>query len=279
MMLRQVLSLALAATAAGFTVMSATPAETTRTVFISVVDGKGAAITDMTAEELTVKEGGKDVKITSLAPATQPMDIVLLVDDGGTGAYQAGVLQFLQAMMGKAKFSISQFAPQAVKLVENTDDVKTIQGALEKLGPRGKIQTQGQQMVEAIDIAAKALKQRNAVRPVIQVLTLNGGQSDNPDFVMRTLGSTGVILNVVHLQNADVGQVLGDGPRQSGGRIEQIGAGTAIPPAITKMTESLLHQYQLTYTLPDGVKPSDRLAVTTKRKGVSLGAPTRIPDK
>ena len=279
MMLRQVLSLALAATTAGLTGLSATPAETTRTVFISLVDSKGAAVTDLTAEELTVKEGGKDVKIAKLEPATEPMDIVMLVDDGGTGAYQAGVLQFLQAMMGKAKFSISQFSPQAVKLVENTDDVATIQTALDKLGPRGKIQTQGQQMVEAIDVAAKALKQRNAVRPVIQVLTLSGGQSDNPDFVMRTLQSTGVMLNVVHLQNADIGQVLGDGPRQSGGRIEQIGAATAIPRAVTKMTESLLHQYQLTYTLPDGVKPSDRLTVATTRKGVSLGAPTRIPDK
>jgi hypothetical protein len=278
MMLRHILSLALAATTAGFTGLSATPAETTRKVFIAASDGK-APITDLKAEDLTVKEGGKDVKIASLTPATEPMDIVLLVDDGGTGAYQAGVLQFLQAMMGKAKFSISQFTPQAVKLIENTDDVKLIQGALDKLGPRGKISTQGQQMVEAIDIAAKALQQRGAVRPVILVLTLNGGQSDNPDFAMKTLQSTGAMLNVVFLQNSDIGQVLGDGPRQSGGRIEQIGAVSAIAPMITRMTETLLNQYALTYTLPDGVKPSDRVAVATSRKGLTLYAPRAIPAK
>jgi hypothetical protein len=35
----------------------------------------------------------------------------------------------------------------------------------------------------------------------------------------------------------------------------------------------------LTYTLPDGVKPSDRLSVSTIRKGVSLFVPSRIQDK
>ena len=31
--------------------------------------------------------------------------------------------------------------------------------------------------------------------------------------------------------------------------------------------------------LPDGVKPSDKLSVAVKRKGVTVRAPTRIPDK
>ena len=43
--------------------------------------------------------------------------------------------------------------------------------------------------------------------------------------------------------------------------------------------EVLKRQYVIEYTLPDGVKPSDRLSVTVKRKGVTLRAPTRVPDK
>jgi len=41
----------------------------------------------------------------------------------------------------------------------------------------------------------------------------------------------------------------------------------------------LKRQYVIEYTLPDGVKPSERLSVTVKRKGVTLRAPTRVPDK
>ena len=43
--------------------------------------------------------------------------------------------------------------------------------------------------------------------------------------------------------------------------------------------DELMHQYLVTYTLPDGVKPSEKLSVSVKRKGVTLRAPTRIPDK
>jgi len=38
-------------------------------------------------------------------------------------------------------------------------------------------------------------------------------------------------------------------------------------------------QYLLTYTLPDGVKPADRLSVSTSRKGVTLTAPSRVATK
>ena len=40
-----------------------------------------------------------------------------------------------------------------------------------------------------------------------------------------------------------------------------------------------MHQYRLAYTIPDGVKPNERLSLTTSRKGVKIFAPTRLPDK
>ena len=66
---------------------------------------------------------------------------------------------------------------------------------------------------------------------------------------------------------------MGDGPRQSGGRIEQAGTAAAIPAAVLRIADALQHQYLLTYTLPDGVKMSDRITVATSRKGITLTAP------
>jgi hypothetical protein len=48
---------------------------------------------------------------------------------------------------------------------------------------------------------------------------------------------------------------------------------------LAKIADALLKQYVLTYTLPDGVKPNDKLSLTTSRKGITLLAPSRIPDK
>ena len=37
-----------------------------------------------------------------------------------------------------------------------------------------------------------------------------------------------------------------------------------------------MHQFKLTYTLPAGVEPSDRVSISTTRKGVTLLAPSHL---
>ena len=73
--------------------------------------------------------------------------------------------------------------------------------------------------------------------------------------------------------------MLGDGPKQSGGMIEQVTGSMALGPALTKVADNLLNQYVLTYTIPDGVKLNEKLQLSTSRKGVKLLAPTKLPDK
>ena len=143
------------------------------------------------------------------------------------------------------------------------------------------MQADGDQLPEAIADAAKALQQRKAERPIVLALTIAGGMlhSVEPNNIMKTIRSTGAALNVVYVTGADLGQVLGDGPRESGGRVEEAPTGQAIAPAMIRIADSLLNQYQLTYTLPDGVKMADRLNVATSRKGIKLTSQSRIADK
>ena len=74
-------------------------------------------------------------------------------------------------------------------------------------------------------------------------------------------------------------EVIGDGPKQSGGRHDEIVAAPGMVQAVQQLAEELASQYKLTYVLPDGVKPNEKLNVTTKRKGAVLRAPTRVPDE
>lgn len=237
-------------------------AQVTRKVYISATDAKGAPVTDLTTADITVKEGGKEQPIASLEPAVAPMQVAILVDDGGTGAFQSAVGQFLQRTIGHGQFSISLLSPQATKLVDFTEDVDALKGALSRMGARGRLQPDGDQMLEAIADASKTLQQRKAERAVILAMTMAGGQP-----------------HVVSFTGADLGMVMGDGPKQSGGRVEQAGSGTAIAAAAAKIADALQHQYLLTYSLPAGVKRSDRLTVATSRKGISLTSPSRVPDK
>jgi len=77
----------------------------------------------------------------------------------------------------------------------------------------------------------------------------------------------------------NLGEVLGDGSKQSGGRREDIVAAAGALTGLQRLAEDLLHQFVIEYDLPAGTRASDRFSISVKRKGVSLRAPSRIPNK
>jgi len=276
-----VLAVATVSLGARTATVGSTPAETVRKVYISVTDSKGVPAVDLTAADVTVKENGKPYPVASLEPAKAPMHIAIVVDDGGTGAFQSAVAELLQKTFGKAQYRISMLTPQATTVIDFTEETDGLKGAIGRLGLRGRQRASGDHLLTGVSEAAKALQQRNAERPIIVVMTLGSGQATeiDPKAVLSTLRTSGASLNVLYFSGADIGEVMIDGPKQSGGRIEEANAGAPIAPAAGKLAEILLKQYVLTYKLPDGVKMSDKVAVETSRKGVTLTAPTRIPDK
>jgi VWFA-related protein len=252
-----------------------------RTVYFSAVDANGAQVTDLTAADLTVKEGGKERPVAAVEPATAPMDVFLLVDDGGLGAFRAAVAQFLQRMLGRGQFAISVLNPQPIKVTNFTADVEVLRAALDRLAPRGRVQPDNEQIVEAVGEAARELQKRKPARRSIVVLTVGGEKpsSDMADDAVNALKNSGASLNVVHVSGFDLGKVLGDGPKQSGGLIQHTTGSGPIAPLVAKIADNLLHQYVLTYNIPEGVKLNEKLSLSTSRKGVTLLAPSRLPDK
>jgi hypothetical protein len=74
----------------------------------------------------------------------------------------------------------------------------------------------------------------------------------------------------------NLGQVLGDGSRESGGRHDQV-ISTTLVPVFEQLAGELLNQYEITYVKADNEKPNDKIAVSAKRKGLTVRAPSRIP--
>ena len=93
----------------------------------------------------------------------------------------------------------------------------------------------------------------------------------------------GISTEQAQLQDSEVAdgafnlaQVLGDGSKDSGGRHEQV-VETSLVPALERMAHELLNQYAISYMLPDGARPGDKLSLSSKRKGVKLLVPSRSP--
>lgn len=268
-----------------------------RTVYVSALDANGAPVTDLTATDFIVKEGGKPRDVTRAAPATAPMHIAILIDDNGTGLFRYSVGKFIERLQGRAVFAVSTVTGQVRQLVSYTASVEALSEALDGLRVRPG-SPDGGQLLEGIFEAAKDLERRKAARPVIVALTVGGEEHSTvaARLVLDQLRKSGAALHVVSVssaalrstvaatspsallgENLNLSQVLGDGSKQSGGHRDEIVAAPGIVMDLRLLAESLLHQYVLEYTLPDGVKPSDKLSVSVTRRGVTLRAPTRIP--
>ena len=74
----------------------------------------------------------------------------------------------------------------------------------------------------------------------------------------------------------NLAQVLGDGASESGGRHDQV-ISTTLVPALEQIAAELLNQYQITFVRRKAESPTTRLSVSSKRKGVTVRAPSRLP--
>ena len=116
---------------------------------------------------------------------------------------------------------------------------------------------------------------------ILYVISTAGAQRPAPS---QITGTDAVSVQQGQLRDAELAdaannlaQVLGDGSKESGGRHDEV-VSTTLVTSLERVADELLHQYEITYTLPDGVKPSDKLSVSSKRKGVTVHAPSRLPN-
>lgn len=270
-----------------------------RTVYVSVLDKQGAALGDLTAADFAVKEGGKDYEVTSAALATSPMQIAVVVDDNGTGAFRPGVAAFVQTLLGKAEFSIVSVVGKVATLAPMTNNPDNLRTAIGGLIPRPGAQD-GNFVMDGVLESLKTLEKRRTERPVIVVLSVGASDKSGTSSgeALRQLKQTMATMHVVSLsssmvsaggsagkvgdlidQNVSVNELLDNGPKQAGGRRTVTSAMPEVGPALAKVVDQLTHQYAVSYKLPEGVKMNERLQVTTKRSGTTVLAPTKIADK
>ncbi|HKD03414.1 MAG TPA: hypothetical protein VKB77_13330 [Terriglobales bacterium] len=195
-------------------------------------------------------------------------------------------------------------------VVDYTSDVEQLRPALLSLNA-GIQAPRNSQLVEGIFEAAREQQQSGAQRPVIVVLTDTEGEYStlSADHVLAQLRRTGAVLYVIAVtgvpvrtapgltsptqptvpgtpstvdrpsdlldRRADINQVLVDGPKQTGGRRADISATAGPIRALQEIAQELNHQYLITYLVPAGENPAQKLNLSTKRRGVSLRAPAR----
>lgn len=268
-----------------------------RTVFVTVVDDKGAAVPGLTAADFVLKEDGKVRPIVAAAPATTPLTVALMIDDSGLAlqSIREGAAAFINRLRGLGSIAVFRTSGRTIRHQDYTDSPAVLMGAINKLYASN---AQGGFVVEGIaDITADFAK-REVKRPVIMSVGNEGEDfsRSNPNDVATALLRTRTQLYMVRLGRPVIGQgnamaaergesnadeqmrfnaVLGQAPGRTGGRIEQLAQHTGIPRMMETMAGELASQYEVTFTVGSPTARDVRLEVTTARRGVKVRAPTR----
>jgi hypothetical protein len=284
------LALSVSMAAAG---ASAPPTE--RTVYVTVTDDKREPVPDLTAADFVVKEGGKEREIVKVERASAPLRLALAVEERLTvdAAVRMALFEFMKRLSGAGEISLVTIGLRNTTIVDYTTSLEALVGGINKfsLNPaRESAVSEG-----VLELANRFIESKPP-RPVVVVLAITGGQAGvQPRLVLDRIGQSGATMHAVTLAGAgeapgegSVGslgtlsgreQVLGDGSKQSGGRRIDVPSTGAMPKALLQIAEEIQAQYAITYTVPDGVKLDKRFNASVKRRGVSLRAPSTIPDK
>ena len=266
-----------------------------RTVFVTVTDSKGAPVSDLTAANFKVKEGGKDREIVKAEPAKTLPRLALMVEERlapDQGA-RVGLFEFVKRMNGAAEISLITVGLRNTTIVPFVTDPNTLLKAINELSLNSQPTSN---LTEGINDMAKIFEKDRPERPVMVIVGFSGGQAGgaSASSILTQIRQSGVIMYTVTYGAPDANgggtlgsmtdesgreQVLGDGAKQSGGRRFDVVTTNAIPKALQQVADDLAAQYAITYALPDGVKMDKRFNVSTDRKGVSLRAQIAIRDK
>jgi VWFA-related protein len=271
-----------------------------RTVYVTVTDKAGGAVPDLGPADFIVKIGGKQRQVVHVEPATAPLKIALIVDDNGTGIFRYGVGKFIERLQGHAEFAISKVNGQTQKLVDYTTDGRELSEAIALLNARPET-ADGGQLLEGIAETARDFKNGRVRRAIIVALTVGGEEHSTlpAHHVLDELRKSGAALHVLAVagsqlratvavqrpsallgENLNLSEVLGEGPKQSGGTREEVVATAGLVSGLQQLAQTLLRgQYAVSYSERADEKPSDRISVALKVPNTNLLAPTRIPDK
>ena len=257
-----------------------------RRLIVSLVDESGAPVTDVTAADLRVREDGIDGEVISVARASGPLYVEVLVDTTpGIEPFVSDIRKFLAELVQHVKqgdptahIGLMEFGQAAVPIVPMTADAEALEKGIRTIFPKPR---SGSVLLEGIIAASNSLAPRATRRRGI--ISFNVEPSDEqsrqtPQRMMQSLALSGTQVWALSLQtnnrmNANRDVVLNDVARRSGGRRDIIVASSAMGMYFRRYANALLTQYEMAYRVANPRQPQVVQTGTT-RPGTRIHATT-----
>jgi hypothetical protein len=267
-----------------------------RALYVTALDKSGNPVADLQPSDLIVREDDVTREILRIEPATEPMQVAILVDNSQAGEryirdYRDALPAFVSALMAdervsrKHEVALVALGERPTILADYTTDPARVQKGIDRV-----FHASGSAVyfLDGVIEVSQGITKRSNPRPVIVAIITEGPDLSERHYrqVLEPLRTAGAALHIVTLgtprnMEDDRNMVLDAGPKESGGSISTILVGTALTGRLKQLASQITQQYRVTYARPNRLIPPEKVTVTTKRPDLTVrGTPvdaTREP--
>lgn len=259
-----------------------------KTIYVSVVDGKGKPVTDMTTADFAIREDTQDREVISAKKTATPVAVALLIDTTTEAQVfiqdiRAGLKGFLEVMQKESPespISLWEFGQAAIRIKDFTTDHDSLQKEAARVYPK---QRAASVLLEALYDTTQALARQKTPRRAIIIVNVEPSKevsSQQPQRVLTSLVSSrsqvwAVSVQKGALENPSRDVVLNRFVQVGGGRREVVFTDNAVEALLRDYAASLANQYEVTYVRPSG--KAQIVQVGARRDGVKVLAGIAAP--
>ena len=265
-----------------------------RALYVSALDKAGAPVSDLAPTDIAVREDNVVREVLTVAPAVEPMQIAVLVDNSQAAApfirdYREALAALVEGLTsGEGPGTRNEVA--IITMAERptiATDYTTDRGALVKSVQRVfSSSDSGTYLLDAIIETSQGMTKRRSPRPVMVAIVTEGPELSDRFYqqVLTTLRASGAALHVITVGRPtnvshDRSVVISEGPRTTGGRYDTLLASTALTGRLKQVAAELTHQFRVTYSRPQSLIPPERITVAAVRPGLTVRGTPVVADR
>lgn len=253
-------------------------------LYASALDQSGAPVQSLAPTDVVVREDKIQREVLSILPASDPMEIVLLVDNSQASDptirdLREGLLAFLKEIGAdesgvKHSVALITVGERPTIATDYTTDLARVEKSA------GSIFSQpgsGTYLLEGIIESTKGIIKRKTTRPVMLAITTEGPELSDRYYetVLDPLKESGAMFNVLIVgrplnNDQDRSIVLDRGTKDSGGRYDTVLTSNALPMRLKQIAADLTHQWKVTYSRPESLIQPESVSITSAKPGLTV---------
>jgi len=255
-----------------------------RVMYASAVDKDGNPVDGLGDTDFVIREDRVAREVLSVVPASQPMQIALLVDNSTAAErfirdIRQGLTAFIKAIdedpLGtRHEVAIITIGERPTINTEYTADLDRAAAGANRIfyAPNS-----GTYLMDGIMETSQGIRKKELTRPVMIAVITNGPELSGRVYpqVLDAFRPTGAAFHVMVLGSPITGNqdrliLLDMASREGGGRYDLVLTGAGLAPRLKQLADELTHQYRITYARPETLIPPEKVTVESAKPGLTV---------